>query len=192
MPPPCLPATVSPSQSPVRLLDDASSGLSEMSWVMRTLPLRSWPPFLCLRFPWCLSSLAAFLCPGSSQPGDPDSTARQMAESPTARSGRSSGMRPDISSGDQCSSRMSLTASERLSGSSMSLGRLQRSLLLSAFLCAVDARQRRPAGPCQPFRPISRDMAGLSLWSSLAIWLTPSWPFQRTMMSSRSAMPRWP
>ena len=45
-----------------------------------------------------------------------------------------------IASGDQCSSRMSLTTSERLSGSSMSLGRLQRSLLLSAFLCAVDAR----------------------------------------------------
>ena len=138
--PPCLPATISPSQSPVRLLDDASSGLSEMSWVMRTLPLRSWLPFLCLRLPWCLSSLAAFLRPGSSQSRDPDSTARQMAESLTARSGRSTEMRPDISSGDQCSSRMSLTTSERLSGSSMSLGRLQRSLLLSAFLCAVDAR----------------------------------------------------
>ena len=86
---------------------------------------------------------------------------------------------------------MGLTTSERLSGSSMSLGRLQASLLLSAFLCAAGARQRRPAGPCQPFRLISRDMAGLSLWSSLAIWLTPSWPFQRTMMSSRSAMLRW-
>jgi hypothetical protein len=107
---------------------------------MCTLPLRSWLPFLCLRFPWCLSSLAAFLRPGSPQSRDPGSTARQMAESLAARPGRSSGMRPDISSGDQCSSRMSLTASERLPGSSMSLGRLQRSLLLSAFLCAVDAR----------------------------------------------------
>ena len=108
-----------------------------------------------------------------------------------ARPGRPSGMRPDISSGDRCPSRMGLTASGRLPGPSMGLGRLKRSLLLSAFLCAADARQRRPAGPCQPFRPISRDMAGLSLWSSLAIWLAPSWPFQRTMMSSRSAMPRW-
>ena len=27
--------------------------------------------------------------------------------------------------------------------------------------------------------------------SSLAIWLAPSWPFRRTMMSSRSAMLRW-
>ena len=77
--PPCLPATVSPSQSPVRLLDDASSGLSEMSWVTRTLPPRSRPPFPCPRFPWCLSSLAAFLCPGSPQSGDPDPTARWMA-----------------------------------------------------------------------------------------------------------------
>lgn len=63
-----------------------------------------------------------------------------MAESLTARSGRSTEMRPDISSGDQCPSRMGLTASERLSGLSMSPGRLQASLLLSAFLCAVDAR----------------------------------------------------
>ena len=74
--PPRLPATVLPSQSPVRLLDDVSSGLSEMPWVMRTLPPRSWPPFPCLRFPWCLSGLAAFLCPGSPQSGDPDPTAR--------------------------------------------------------------------------------------------------------------------
>lgn len=64
---------------------------------------------------------------------------------------------------------MSLTTSERLSGSSMSLGRLQRSLLLSTFLCAADARQRRPAGPCQPFLLISRDMASLSQWSSPAV-----------------------
>ena len=62
--------------------------------------------------------------PRKPQSRDPDSTARQMAESLAARSGRSSEMRPDISSGDQCPSRMSLTASERLSGSSMSLGRL--------------------------------------------------------------------
>ena len=92
-------------------------------------------------------SLAAFLCPGSSQSRDPGSTARQMAESLTARSGRSSEMRPDISSGDQCSSRMGLTTSDRLSGSSMSLGRLQASLLLSAFLCAAGARQRALQGP---------------------------------------------
>ena len=41
-----------------------------------------------------------------------------MAESLAARSGRSSEMRPDVSSGGQRPSRMGLTIGERLSGSS--------------------------------------------------------------------------
>ena len=73
----------------------------------------------------------------------------------TARSGRSSEMRPDISSGDQCSSRMSLTASERLSGSSMSLGRLQ-----PPPVCLPLCRRRAAAAPCRALPAVPPDLAG--------------------------------
>lgn len=63
-----------------------------------------------------------------------------MVVSLTASSGRSIAMRPDISSGDQRPSRMSPATRERLSGSSMSLRRLQRAFLPSALRWAVEAR----------------------------------------------------
>lgn len=74
--PPVLPATVSPSQSPTRPLEEAASGRSEMSWVIRILPLRSAEPLPCLRLPRCLRSLEAFPRPGSSQSRAPEATAR--------------------------------------------------------------------------------------------------------------------
>ena len=191
--PPALPTTVSPSQSPTRERPDASGGRSEISCVALSLPLRSTEPLGCLRFPRCLSLLRIACQPGSSQSRSPAFTARYMVLLLTAMPGSSMRSLPATCSGDQ---RLSLTrdaTSERLAGSSSALGRLQASRLSSALACAVEALYTRLRGveEAHPFLAISLETVDLSLPISLAIWLTPSWSLQRTMMSSRSPMLRW-
>lgn len=179
----------------MRLLEEAASGLSEMSWAIGNFPLRSWLPFPCLRFPWCLSSLDAFLYPGSSQPGRSrlhgtvDAVVAHGEARMLHRDASGYLLRgPALVAHEPHGQGAPLRIVHEPGTPAAQPSRIRAPL---RGRCAVNARQRCPEGPCHPLRLISREMVDLSLPSSLAIWLTPSWPFQRTMMSSRSAMPRW-
>lgn len=125
--PPARPATVSPSQSPMRERAPASGGRSEGSCDTLIFPrsseslhrLRRRPPRL---------SLADALRPPMQRSSRPERIPRQIVVSLIARSGRSSAILPSSCSGDQRpSSTLDLTSSSR-SGSSSRRGLRHASL----------------------------------------------------------------